>query len=194
MAIARAAEAATGRVLDRAARGMAYGGGAALLGIALVTVASVTGRALSGLGLGPVTGDYELVEAGCAIAVFSFLPLCQLRRGHVTVDVLIQRFPPRARAAFGLLGDTLITLTAGVILWRLWLGFGERFPYGGDALRAALSMGDRPFFAETTYDLQLPVWIPYALSLGGAAAFLVVSLYTMWRGLNWTLDGEEGRP
>lgn len=191
MPLAKRAQTATGRVIDVLARLCAYMGGTVLVALALITTASIAGRALSGLGLRPITGDFELVEAGCAIAVFAFLPLCQLKRGHVTVDVLIHRLPHRAQAALGFVGDTIITAAAGFILWRLWLGFGEKFPYGSDAFRDALGMGYKPFFPETTYELQLPVWIPYALALVGAALFFVVSLYTMWRSLNWTLEGQE---
>lgn len=191
MALALKAERAVGRVLDRLARWAAWGGGLILLAIAGVTVASVIGRALSGLGLGPITGDFELVEAGCAVAVFSFLPWCQLRRGHVTVDIFIQALPGRVQAITGFVGDTVIAAVAFVMLWRLWLGFGEKFPYGSDALRGALGMGYKPFFPETTYELELPIWIPYALSLIGAALFFVAALYTMWRSLNWVLQGRE---
>ncbi|MHC0052919.1 TRAP transporter small permease [Actibacterium sp. D379-3] len=194
MALAQTAEQVTGRALARLARGLALCGGLVLIAVALVTAASITGRALTGIGLGPVTGDYELVEAGCAIAVFAFLPWCQLQRGHVAVDIVIRTLPARAQALFALLGDTAITLASVVILWRLWLGFGEKFPYGADRLRAALSMGGRPYFPETTYELGLPVWIPFALALIGAALFFLVSLYTMWRSLNLALGDGEAAP
>ncbi|MCW9043641.1 MAG: TRAP transporter small permease [Pseudopelagicola sp.] len=181
-----------GRVVDAIARVMAYGGGLILLAISAMTVISIIGRAGVGYGLAPVPGDYELVAHGCALAVFSFLPYCQLKRGHVTVDVLTDRFPVRIRALLGLLGDVLITLAAFVLLRQLWLGFGEKFPYGGDALREALAMGYKPFYPETTYELQIPVWIPYGVALLGAALFALVSLYTVWRSLNWIGAGQEG--
>lgn len=186
-------EARTGRALEALARLLAYGGGLILVGISLLTVASIVGRALIGLGLGPITGDFELVEAGCAVAIFAFLPWCQLRRGHVTVDIIADRFPPRIKAISGLVGDALIALASAVIFWRLWLGFGEKFPYGADGVRGLFGMGTKPFFPETTYELELPVWIPYALAVTGAAVFLLVSLYTVWRSLNWVLAGQEGR-
>ena len=116
-----------GRVMERISRGLAYFGGVVLAGIALTTVASVIGRALLGFGLGPIKGDFEIVEMGCAIAVFSFLPWCQLRRGHVTVDIFISRLSDRTQAVLGLVGDVMLSLAAFVILWRLWLGFGEKF-------------------------------------------------------------------
>ena len=55
-------------------RAMAWFGSFVLVIIAVMSVASIIGRALSGLGLGPVPGDFELVEAGTALAVFCFLP------------------------------------------------------------------------------------------------------------------------
>jgi TRAP-type C4-dicarboxylate transport system permease small subunit len=192
MALAKPAERRVGRALEVVARWLAYAGGLVLAGIALVTVISIAGRALVDLGLGPIRGDFEIVEAGCAIAIFAFLPWCQLRRGHVTVDVFVQMLPARLQALLGLVGDALIAVIAWVILWRFWIGFGEKFPYGPEPLRAALGFGARPFFAETTYELELPVWIPYAASLVGAAFFFVVAIYTVWRSLNRTLAGHEG--
>lgn len=193
MSIAPELEARVGAVLEGIARLLAWCGGIILVGIAVLTVASITGRALIVIGLSPIRGDFELVEAGCAIAIFCFLPWCQLRRGHVTVDVLVARFPRRVQAFLGLIGDALIALAAGVILWRIWLGLGEKFPYGSDGVREAIGFGMRPFFVETTYELELPIWIPYAAATAGAAVFFVVALYTVWRSLNWTLQGAEGR-
>lgn len=193
MALAKQAEQATGRVLEHLARWMAYAGGILLAVISVVTVASIIGRALLWAGLGPVRGDFEIVETGCAIAIFFFLPLAQLKRGHVTVDVFVQTLPERGRAFFGFVGDVLIAVVAYVIVWRLWLGFGEKFPYGSDAIRDALGMGYKPFYPETTYELELPIWYPYGVSVLGAALFFVVSAYTVWRSLNWVLDGTEER-
>ena len=189
--LAPGALARSGRWVAGASRLCAYGGGLLLAGLGLMTVVSIVGRRLSGLGLGHVPGDYELVANGAALAVFAFLPWCQLTRGHVTVDLLTNAFPPRARAAFGLAGDALVTLAALVILRQIWLGFGEKFPHGSDGLRAALGMGPRPFFAETTYELAIPVWIPYGAAVVLAALFALTSLWTAWRALNWTIDGEE---
>lgn len=183
------------RSVEALAQGLAYLGGLILVFLSGMTVVSIVGRALDGVGpLGPVQGDYEMVANGCAIAVFFFLPLCQLRRGHVTVDIVIDRFPPRVRAAFGLFGDVAITAASIVILRQLWLGFGEKFPYGSEAFRQALAMGYKPFFPETTYELQVPVWILYGTAMVGAAVMVLVSLYTVARALRWVIEGREGTP
>ena len=194
MAVAPRAERAVGRGVSALSRLAAYAGGLLIAGLALMTVASILGRRLSALGLGPISGDYELVANGVALAVFAFLPWCQVERGHVSVDLVADVLPTRVKAALGLVADALVSIAALVILVQLWRGFGEKFPHGSEALRGALGMGPRPFFPETTYELEIPVWIPYAAAVALAALFALASLYTVWRALNWTLDGAEPPP
>ena len=158
------------------ARALALFGGTVVLAMACVTVVSVTGRALSGIGLRPVPGDFELMELGCAVAVFSFLPWCQVTRAHVRVDLIGPLVPRAVYRWLGWLGDLVLTGVLGLLLARLWLGFGERFPYGNEALRGMLGFGPPPFFAETTYELQIPLWIPYAVAVTGLALAFAVSL------------------
>ena len=50
----------------RSAKWSAIVGGLVLCAITLMSVASITGRALIGVGLGPVPGDFEMVEVGTA--------------------------------------------------------------------------------------------------------------------------------
>ena len=183
-------EARLGRSADALARALAYVGGAFLVAIAAITVVSIIGRWINTGPIRSIAGDYELVEAGVGIAVFAFLPWCQLNRGHVTVDIFTNRLPAVGRAVTALLGDILIALAAYVIMWRFYLGFGEKFPYFSDAWRDRLSMGYKPFFPETTYELEIPVWIPFGLALIGAGAFFLVSAYTVWRSWNRLARGE----
>lgn len=128
MGLAPELERSIGRGIERFARYLAYGGGIVLAAVALMVVASVIGRALDGFGLSPVRGDYELVQTGCGLAVFAFLPWCQFNRGHVSVDILVTQFPMRSQAFFGLIGDILITLAAFVIAWRDMGGLRREIP------------------------------------------------------------------
>ena len=194
MTLAKSAEQRLGQWLLRLARYLAYAGGAILAAMAILTVISVIGRRFTAVGLGPIKGDFELVEIGCAIAIFAFMPLAQMKRSHVTVDIFVQALHPRIFAFLGFVGDALIALASSVILWRFWLGFGEKFPYGSDAFRNALAMGTKPFFSEATYELEIPIWIPYGFALIGAFFFALISIYTVWRSLNWTLAGQEQTP
>ncbi len=189
--IAPVAEARVGRVLKMLSKWLAYAGGVALSAAAVMTVVSITGRAMIWAGLGPIPGDFELVELATAVAVFSFLPWSQINRGQVTVDILVDTFPARPRIFLGMLGDLAMAVVSGVIAWRLWLGMGERMPFGSDTLRDLLALGDKPYYPETTFILRMPVWWGYALAMVGAAFFAVVCAYTVWRALNWTLRGRE---
>nr|WP_246423679.1 TRAP transporter small permease subunit [Roseospira goensis] len=96
-----------------------YGGGV-LLVITALTVVNVAGFALDALvrpwgGAVPGLAGYEEVVAlligGAALA---FLPWCQLRYGHVAVDLFTQRAP----AAFNAAVDRLaLALTAALALF-----------------------------------------------------------------------------
>lgn len=163
------------------ARLLALFGGVVVLSMAIVTCLSVTGRALSNIGFGPITGDFELVELGCAVAVFSFLPWCQVTRAHIRVDLVAPLVPENLYRWLGWLGDLVLTAFLGLLLWRLWLGFGERFPYGGASVRELLGLGAPPFYTETTYELQLPMWIPYGLSVLGMALAVLVSVIMLFQ-------------
>lgn len=162
-----------GHLIHRIAHGLAIAGGCVLVAMVVLTVVSVTGRGLTGLaiGLGPVPGAFELVELGSAFAVFSFLPWCQLKRGHVTVDLFVGMLGERALLVAELLGDILIFSAAAVIAWRLWLG-----------------MMDKMRFGETTYILGLPLWWGYAAAQVGALVFVAAAAFTAWQGIR-TLRG-----
>jgi len=193
--IAPTAEAATGRAIESIARVLAYIGGVILVLVGVMVCVSIIGRQFDGFAFfRPVRGDYELVELGCVIAVCAFLPWCQLKRGHVSVDIVVNAMPSRAKALSGLVGDILISIVAFVMAWRLYAGFAEKFPHFSDGVRETLGMGARPFFPQTTYELEVPVWIPYGLAFFGLAIFCVTALYTVWRSLNWTLQGGEQTP
>lgn len=183
-------EKRVGQLLASVSRWLAYFGGVVLTCIALLTVVSVIGRALTGFGLGPIKGDFELVEIGSAVAVFSFLPWCQLNRGHVTVDILARRFSLGVQRLLELIGNIVIACIAIVITWRLWMGMGERFTFFSQEVRDKLGFGYKPFSVEETYILGLPTWYGYALSLIGAVLFSIVAVYTVWRSINEVRTGE----
>ncbi|MEL6127467.1 MAG: TRAP transporter small permease [Pseudomonadota bacterium] len=193
--VAPVLERRIGAVLGWLARGLALFGGVILAAVAVMTVASITGRALIFAGFGPVKGDFELVQLGAAIAVFSFLPWCQLQRGHVTVDILADRLGPRIKSALGLLGNAAIALVALIVARMLWLGMLEKFCFSPQDpaigwLWEVLSIAEPFCWVEATYELGLPAWWGYALGSLGAWLFAIVALYTVWRSLNETMRGE----
>ncbi len=156
-----------GRMLHGSALALAIAGGIVLVAMTVLTVVSIVGRALIGIGLGPIPGSYELVELGAAFAVFCFLPWCQLQRGHVTVDLFLQPFSFRVRKTAEVAGNLLTGAAAAVVAWQMWLGLVDKMAFG-----------------ETTYILGIPVWIGYASAMVGAVLFVLVAFYTAWRALN----------
>jgi TRAP-type C4-dicarboxylate transport system permease small subunit len=153
-----------GRLVNGLAKYVALAGGAILIVVVVVTVVSIVGRALIPLGLSPILGDYEIVEAGMAFAIFAFLPWCHLTRGHAIVAILTDRLPARYNAVTELLVDIVIFLVASFIAWRHAVGLVDKFIY-----------------VETTFILRLPLWWWYAAGLIGAVTFVIVAAYCVVR-------------
>ena len=174
-------------------KGLVFFGGAVLTALAFMTVLSTIGRAFVGLqiGLGPIPGDFELVEAGTAVSVFCFMSWCQLNQGHVTVDIFTNQFGQRANALLILIGNSLIFIVAFVIAWRLWMGFGEQVTWFSQPIRDLIGFGYKPFTNNTTYILGMPFWYSYLLSFIGAFCFALISAFTVWRSLNDLLGRDK---
>ncbi|WP_295809872.1 TRAP transporter small permease [uncultured Nitratireductor sp.] len=142
------------------ARVMAILGGIVLAAVIVMTVASITGRAFVRMGLGPVPGDFELVQAGVGFAVFAFLPWCQLNRGHATVDIFTTFLPNSVNHAIDLATEIVMTLVLVLIARQLYYGMLDKLSYN-----------------ETTFILQFPLWWPYAACLAAAIIAVIVSFY-----------------
>lgn len=148
--------------------------GALLIGAIVLTSLSIAGRSMIPIGLASIPGDYELVEILCGLAVFAFMPYCQLRRGHISVDLLIAAFGRRAMSWTQLLGDIVISGLVFLILWRHVYGMLDKYEY-----------------EETTFILELPIWIPFAIALVLLILFAVTCLFTVWRDIRDLIRGDE---
>lgn len=164
-----------GRVLDRICTGIALFGGLVLLVIIIVSTISIVGRSvlpllagLVGVKLPPrsIPGDVEIVEMGTAVAVFSYLPLCHLRRGNVFVDFFTARAPLRIRSFLDLLANLLFVLLAGALGWQMIGGFRDKLAYD-----------------DTTMVLRIPIAWPFACALAAVWLLFIVTLYTSCRSL-----------
>jgi TRAP-type C4-dicarboxylate transport system permease small subunit len=146
------------RVLDGLARAFAFGGGAILVVLTGMSVASITGRALLGR---PVPGDFELVQIGCGAAIAAFLPYCQLQRGNIIVDFFTVRASPPIQGALDTLGAVLLALVMAVLAWRTAVGMV--------AVRAG---------GEVSMIVGFPIWIGYAAIVPSLVLATLVALYT----------------
>lgn len=98
---------------------LAIAGGLLMLTIAVVVTVSVVLRWQTGYS---VPGDIELVQIATALAVFSFLPLCQGRRGNIIVDTFTTWMPKRGQQVLDALWDIVYAALVGLIAWRLAVG------------------------------------------------------------------------
>ncbi len=110
--------------------------------------------------IGPVTGDYELVEAGMAFTIFAFLPLAQITGSHASVDIFTSWLPDRSERVLTMLIDLLFAIVLVIIAIQLWEG-----------------MAAKQHRHQITLLLQFPVWWGYAVSMVGAAIAATVSVY-----------------
>ncbi len=168
------------RFFNGLSRFMAYLGGMMLVLLILLTCISVVGRSLNGffhsglvesiapgfakwaldLGVGPVNGDFELIEAGVAFSIFAFMPLCQITGGHASVELLSKTMSPFINRLLQFIIDTVFALVLLLIAVQLYSGMLSKMRSG-----------------QTTLLLESPVWWGYALSLVGAVVAAAVAIY-----------------
>lgn len=168
------------RVVHILAKATALVGGAVLLALIVLTTLSILGRSLNklfhshlfddglqglaawmlDLGIGEINGNYELLEAGVAFAIFAFLPICQLYGVHATVDVFTSFLSRGVNRWIRAFWEVVLTLAILLIVWRLSGGMMRYINNG-----------------ETTLFLQFPVWWSYACSFAAGIVACIVGVY-----------------
>ncbi|MEP0943322.1 MAG: TRAP transporter small permease [Rhizobiaceae bacterium] len=179
------------RLMTGLARALAIVGGLVLIAIVVLTCLSVIGRIFNGIGhadfvanylpilgpffkaFGPINGDYELVEAGIALAIFLFLPWCQLNRGHATVELFTAKFPASFNRWLSLFWEVVFAATILLITWRLYVGMTDKMRYG-----------------ETTFLLQMPVWWAFAACSLAAILASLVAIYSTYLRAREAISGQ----
>lgn len=126
----------------------ALAGGILLLAIVLLNAASLTGNIFLNQ---PVPGDFEIVEMGVAVAVFAFLPYCQITGANVSADIFTSKAGPRTIRVLSAIASMVAFAFATLLLWRMYLGLLDYREY-----------------REVTTIYETPIWIafvPILLSL-----------------------------
>jgi TRAP-type C4-dicarboxylate transport system permease small subunit len=162
-----------GHLLFVVARMFALAGGLLVLALVLMTLASIGGRALLSM---PVQGDYELIQLGTAVGVASFLPLTQLRGGHVIVDFFTAKSRPAVREWLDAAGAVLVGLAGALIAWRMTHGAISLFEAND----------------ETTI-LGVPTWYAVALMVPSFALLALAGFYTAWLHAKRVLLGRDAQ-
>lgn len=150
-------------LVARTVEGWALAGGVLLLAVVLVTAWSMGGNILFGQ---PVPGDFEIVEVGVAVAVFTFLPYCQLTGANVTADIFTAGASRFWLGVFAFLGSLLALGFGLVLLWRM-----------------AAGMQDFRDYEEVTMVYQFPLWIAFVPILVSLALLCLTAAVTLAEGL-----------
>lgn len=167
-------------LVTKLARAFAILGGLALSTLIVLTCLSIVGRSLNSVlhsdfvqglapdlastllasGIGPINGDFELVQAGMAFTIFAFLPLCQLNGAHASVDIFTAALPLRVSGFLRMVVELIFAAVLVLIAVQLYAGMESKLRSG-----------------QTTLLLQYPLWWGYAISVPGAIATAVVGFH-----------------
>jgi TRAP-type C4-dicarboxylate transport system permease small subunit len=148
-----------GSFLHRLSIALAYLGGAVVSAVGIMSAISIIGRSLTKFGLRPVTGDFELVEIGIAIAGSLFLPYCQAVGGHIVVDFFTLKAGPRTIRLLDQFGALLMAVMLLAVAWR-----------------TSVAAADIARSGETSMLLGFPVWIGYACTVPGVTVAGLIAL------------------
>lgn len=155
---------ALGAAVVTAVRYWALAGGLLTLALAAMTAASAVSNLVTGR---PFAADYELVKHVIAIAIFMFLPYCQITGSNVTVDIFTEGMGERSKQAMAGLSSLFAIAFSLLMLVQMAKGFQSYLRY-----------------QEVTPVLKLPLWTafpPILLSLFLLLLAALVTLTASWR-------------
>lgn len=87
--------------------------------ITLMTCISLIGRNTTGW---TITGDFELTGVATGAAIALFMPLCQLKKGHIIVDFFTAKASEATNAFFDRIGALCVSAAFALMAWRTMLG------------------------------------------------------------------------
>lgn len=145
-------------------------GGGLLLAIVVVTTVNVSTYVLDGGadllgGAVPALPGYEdFVSATTSAAVLMLFPYCQLKRGHVAVDLVVDHLPPRVQR---ILETTwLVAMALAVLFLLYWMTIG---------------MAETRADGITSPILGWPEWFFYLPGLVSLMLWLAISILDVLR-------------
>ena len=147
------------RILSLLARLCAILAGLLMTGITLLTCVSLIGRNTTGW---TIAGDFELTGVATGAAIALFMPLCQLKKGHIIVDFFTAKASDNTNAFLDRIGALLVGLVFALMAWRTVLG----------GLNAYNSFSG-------TMMLGFPEWVVYAAMV---PPFALCSLIALTQG------------
>jgi TRAP-type C4-dicarboxylate transport system permease small subunit len=156
----------SGPWLPRIVTWWAIAGGMFVLAIVFVTTANVTlfgldriARPFGGVVSG-LPGYEDFVSLAVSCAALMFFPVCQLKRGHVAVDVFTQKLPARWQHALDRLWSAVACLAALFLCY--WMAIGMDQARADRGTSAVIGWSIWPFYLPGVVSLLL--WAVVAVS------------------------------
>lgn len=134
----------------------------------ILTAGDVLGRFL----VRPITGTHELTYLSLAIMVFISLGFTQQAKGHISVGVLVDKFPPRIQSIVDIVSYTFMV----IILVLMGL---ETYKFGLRKMN------------NVTGDLELPISIFIFISVLGIIIFTLTVLLDLLKSIQKVVSNDE---
>ncbi len=107
------------RILSNLAHLCAVLAGLLMTAITLMTCVSLIGRNTTGW---TINGDFELTGVATGAAIALFMPLCQLKRGHIIVDFFTAKASEKTNGFLDRVGAMCVSSVFALMAWRTVLG------------------------------------------------------------------------
>ncbi|MEM1362496.1 MAG: TRAP transporter small permease [Pseudomonadota bacterium] len=147
-------------------------GGYACLGLSFLIVIEIIARKVFNFSL---QGVDEIGGYVVAITGTFGMALATVARAHTRIDVLLLRLPRTAQAWLNLLAYVALGAGAAFMAWMGWRTLADSLAFG----------------AVSSTPLQVPLWVPQSLWVGGLCLFALAALWTALRGLMALRHGIE---
>jgi len=90
----------------------------ALVGMMFLITVDVSLRKILNM---PILGSYEVVQYMMVVTIGFGMAYCGLHRGHINVDLVIDRLPRRARTIMGCITGFLSLAVSIIVVWQAFV-------------------------------------------------------------------------
>lgn len=151
-------------ILSFLARLCAVLAGALMTIITLLTCGNLILRNTTGDAM---AGAFEITAFSTGAAIALFMPLCQMRRGHIIVDFFTSGLSESANDRLDRLGALSLGLVFIILTWRTCVGGWSAYQAGSQSMLMGISE-----------------WIVYAAMVGPFALTAVIGLFQATLGFD----------
>lgn len=122
--------------LDWVVKLMRLIGSIALVAIMVLTTADVIMRAFGC----PILGAVDMVGLLAVVVLACAMPYTQVERGHVGVNLFVQRMSPKNQAVLDAGTSTVSLVVFALVAWQMWLYAGELAAKGEVSMTVQMPM------------------------------------------------------